>query len=78
MTKTAEHEKWILEQRPRYVFVTVCMALLFMAASTAQGQTYTFSVLYTFTGTPDGASPAAGLALDGRGNLYGTTSHASK
>jgi uncharacterized repeat protein (TIGR03803 family) len=32
------------------------------------------SVLYTFTGGNDGASPEAGLIFDGSGNLYGTTS----
>jgi uncharacterized repeat protein (TIGR03803 family) len=32
------------------------------------------AVLYTFTGTNgDGASPSAGLLMDGAGNLYGTT-----
>jgi len=30
------------------------------------------TVLHTFTG-PDGSSPAAGLARDAQGNLYGTT-----
>lgn len=34
-----------------------------------------FSVLYKFTGTPDGANPSSGapLAHDAAGNLYGTT-----
>ncbi len=33
----------------------------------------TESVLYSFTGKPDGAYPYAGLTLDAAGNLYGTT-----
>ena len=33
----------------------------------------TESVLYSFTGDPDGANPAAGLVRDSTGNLYGTT-----
>lgn len=32
-----------------------------------------YTVLYSFTGAPDGAYPAAGLVLDSAGNLYGTT-----
>ncbi|HLI62726.1 MAG TPA: choice-of-anchor tandem repeat GloVer-containing protein [Terriglobales bacterium] len=37
---------------------------------TAQGQTY--SVIYTFTGGPDGAYPSTGLTMDAAGHLYGT------
>ncbi len=34
----------------------------------------TFTVLHSFTGGADGASPAAGLTMDRVGNLYGTAS----
>jgi uncharacterized repeat protein (TIGR03803 family) len=30
------------------------------------------TVLYSFTGSPDGANPYAGLVMDGAGDLYGT------
>ena len=32
-----------------------------------------FSIVYNFTGSPDGANPQAGLIMDPAGNLYGTT-----
>jgi len=41
---------------------------------TPSGGSWTETVLYTFTGGPDGASPWAGVTLDAAGNLYGTTS----
>ena len=34
---------------------------------------WTESVIYSFTGGADGASPVAGVVLDNSGNLYGTT-----
>lgn len=33
----------------------------------------TETILYSFTGAPDGANPVAGLILDSAGNLYGPT-----
>jgi uncharacterized repeat protein (TIGR03803 family) len=35
--------------------------------------THAFTVLHTFTDTPDGATPEAPVTLDPAGNLYGTT-----
>lgn len=38
------------------------------------GGAWTETVLYSFTGGTDGEQPQGGLAIDGAGNLYGTTS----
>jgi uncharacterized repeat protein (TIGR03803 family) len=35
--------------------------------------TWRETVLHSFAGTPDGATPTAGLTMDAAGNLYGTT-----
>ena len=35
--------------------------------------TGTETVLYSFTGKPDGANPLGGVVIDAAGNLYGTT-----
>jgi len=40
----------------------------------AGGGQWTQKILYSFTGTPDGQAPLAGLIFDTKGNLYGTTS----
>jgi hypothetical protein len=44
-----------------------------LAPPAAQGEAWTESVLYSFTNGADGAAPAGGLVLDGKGNLYGVT-----
>jgi uncharacterized repeat protein (TIGR03803 family) len=38
------------------------------------GGTYTYELLYAFTGSSDGRLPLAGVVLDANGNLFGTTS----
>lgn len=54
----------------RAFMLAVLSALLLIAARPAQAQTE--SVLYSFTGSPDGANPESRLTFYG-GNLYGTT-----
>lgn len=45
-----------------------------LLSSPAQSQSRTLTVLYSFTGPPDGAYPYGGVTMDRQGNLYGTTS----
>ncbi len=40
---------------------------------TRSGSGWTETVLYSFTGIPDGSQPESGLLMDAAGNLYGTT-----
>src|ERR1700722_944224 len=54
------------------------LALLAVTTQPAHAQTYKETVLYTFTGSPDGASPWAGLTRDHAGNFYGTTHDGGK
>jgi uncharacterized repeat protein (TIGR03803 family) len=59
---------------PTFRFWSVT-ALIFVCSCTVATPTFaqTFSLLYSFTGGADGASPSEGLVLDSAGNLYGTT-----
>jgi uncharacterized repeat protein (TIGR03803 family) len=51
----------------------IVLGLAIAATPSARAQTYGESLLHSFKGAPDGASPAAGLIRDAAGNLYGTT-----
>lgn len=54
------------------VVISFALALcLLTSGQPARAQTYT--VIHNFTGGSAGAYPYAGLTIDGRGNLYGTT-----
>lgn len=46
---------------------------VFRLQPNADPQTWTYDIVYSFKGSPDGASPAAGLIFDQSGNLYSTT-----
>jgi uncharacterized repeat protein (TIGR03803 family) len=53
--------------------LTLAVMLVVGIVLTPSVQAQTFSVLHSFTGTPDGSEPIAGLVMDDAGNLYGTT-----
>jgi hypothetical protein len=44
-----------------------------MKGPARKGGAWTFAILYSLKGAPDGANPVAGLVFDKSGNLYGTT-----
>ena len=58
--------------RPRTAVLMLAI-LLGVALAAPMAHTQTYSVLYNFTGIPDGQNPYAGLIKDSSGNLYGTT-----
>jgi uncharacterized repeat protein (TIGR03803 family) len=47
--------------------------LLVLVVTAVAAQAQNFQLLHTFTGSPDGMTPYAGLTRDSAGNLYGTT-----
>jgi len=53
--------------------LTLAVVLVLSLVATQSAQAQTFTVLYNFTGSPDGASPTGSLIQDSAGNLYGTT-----
>jgi len=51
----------------------IALVLLIALTATRPAQAQTFTLIYTFSGAPDGAYPVAGLVQDAAGSLYGTT-----
>ena len=49
------------------------LVLMLVAATATRAQAPTFTVLHSFTNSPDGAVPLAAMIMDKAGNLYGTT-----
>jgi hypothetical protein len=50
-----------------------CGTVFELKRPTIKNGKWQFKVLHTFTGTPDGGEPFAGVTFDQQGNLYGTT-----
>jgi uncharacterized repeat protein (TIGR03803 family) len=53
--------------------LTGCGTVFELSPPAAPGGSWTETVLYRFTGGPDGGFPEAPLVVDNAGNLYGTT-----
>ena len=47
-------------------------AVFQLAPPANQGDPWTYSILYSFTGGRDGGSPSAGVVMDNKGRLFGT------
>jgi len=56
------------------VGLVLASSVVLIVATTAHAQRQ-YTVLHNFAGEPDGAIPSAGLTIDVRGNIYGTTGH---
>jgi uncharacterized repeat protein (TIGR03803 family) len=70
-----QHRSCVLGIRGRVTGAALAFAIMLvlgvLATGSAQAQTYTYGVLYSFKGSPDGAFPVGGL--NARGTLYATT-----
>jgi len=53
---------------------TLALAVLALALAAQPATARTFTLLHTFSGGADGATPQSALIMDANGNLYGTTS----
>ncbi len=53
--------------------LTLAVLLVLGLVATQSAQAQTFTSLYSFSGSPDGATPFAGVISDKSGTLYGTT-----
>jgi uncharacterized repeat protein (TIGR03803 family) len=75
MSDSVQRRDWIsgIRLRAAGAALTLVVVLVVGVVAGQSSQAQTFTVLYNFTGAPDGASPFAGVTRDAAGNLYGTT-----
>jgi len=75
MNNARQPRSWLLGIRGRAAGAALALAIMLVPAvltiGSAQAQTYTYSLLYEFTGAPDGAG--CEVCVDEKGILYGGT-----
>jgi uncharacterized repeat protein (TIGR03803 family) len=57
--------------RGKFSKALAALMFIWLLLGVQRAPAQTFSVLYNFTGGPDGGRPWAGVTVDGAGNLYG-------
>jgi len=75
MTTPAQCSGWTLKRSLGTFHFALAFTCVLVAVTMPGAQAQTFTVIHNFAGYPDGAQPAAGLAMDRAGNLYGTTQY---
>jgi uncharacterized repeat protein (TIGR03803 family) len=78
MTKLALHRSWSCRMRIGVATGVLALVVLLgrVVVTTPSAEAHadaTFTLLHSFSGGTDGATPRAGLVRDAAGNLYGTT-----
>ena len=77
MNIATQHRNWILGLHGRAAGTVLALSIMLVTAlfatRSAQAQIYVESRVHSFSGSPDGSTPLAGLIRDAQGNLYGTT-----
>jgi uncharacterized repeat protein (TIGR03803 family) len=71
LTSSAHLKKGIVKRL--FIGAPALAVVLALAGFAMPAQAQSFSVLYTFTGAPDGSEPGQANLLDVNGTLYGTT-----
>lgn len=71
---TAPARRSTLRSSPRGISFATALTLLLMAIPPQPALAQAFSVIHSFNGVADGATPYAGVTIDRAGNLYGTAS----
>jgi len=72
MERTAKSEAREVSRSVTIKVIAITFVLILVSTPSAQAQAFT--ILHSFTGGADGATPMAGVIRDGAGNLYGTAS----
>src|SRR5215469_15863318 len=73
MRTSMTHTTRVLTTTEAVPLAAVMLVVVLAVVTTPLAGAQTFTVLYNFLGSPDGAGAYTGLVQDTAGNLYGTT-----